>query len=98
MQGNKVTYFVCKTFIFFFYYYTFPFLVQYIMFPPIPIFLSALHSVFFGTHHCHSTGDGGGWVIRLLSSRLAAKEKFLVFVCQTLVEVTLKRWGLPKGV
>ena len=30
-------------------------------------FLADLHSVFCGTHHCHSTGHGRGRVLRLLS-------------------------------
>ena len=32
----------------------------------IQVFLAGLHSV-CGTHHCHSTGYGGGRVLRLLS-------------------------------
>ena len=79
----------------YFTYIQIPFLDQCIIFSPIPIFLAALHSV-SGTHHCHSTGDGGGQVLRLLSGGLAAKENILVF-CSTLVELTLKRWGLQKG-
>ena len=87
--------FVCKTFIFHLFTIHFQSLINTLFFLPFQFFLAALHSV-CGTHYCHFTGDGWGRVLRLLSGGLAAKEKFLVF-CSTLVELTLKRWGLQKG-
>ena len=50
--------------------FIFPVLVQYIVFPPIPILLAALHSVFCGSQHCHSTGDGGGQVLKEWKTKL----------------------------